>query len=309
MKKHIVIIGSGPAGLSSALYSIRGGHTVSLLTGNNFGGQLSSITDLGNYPGVENVSSGVELAKIMRKQSEDLGTKFITDSMTKIEQLDGVFKVFLADDSFLKCDSVILAMGVLPRKLGLADEENLTGRGISYCSVCDGFFYQKKPVAVIGGGNSAISDALYLSRQCSQVYIVIRKSHWAKNVEQILIDKVDNTKNIKVLFETSPHNFLKDENGIVGLSIKDNRNNSIEDLQVDGIFVAIGHIPNTENVKKFIDCDEDGFIKTVIGSTQTDKNGIFCAGDIRSKTYAQVIIACGLGAQSAIECDEFLQTL
>ncbi len=303
----ILIIGSGPAGLSAGIYAGRAGRKTLLLTGPVFGGQMSTIPDLENYPGIDGSISGFDLTEIMRKQVENFGVEIKFDSIKSLEKDGENYLTELQSGEKIQSKVVIIATGSDARKLGVKGEDEFFGKGVSYCAVCDGFFNRGKKVAFIGGGNSALVEALYMSKLASEVTIIYRKDSFFRG-EKITIDKITNTPNIKVLFNSVVEEIKGDDSGVKSVIIKNLESEEISELNLDSVFVSIGHHPNAEFAPDFLERDQAGYLITEKNKTKVVGEGIFIAGDIRSSSKHQVAIAVGTGASAAMEAEDYLQT-
>ena len=305
----VLIIGSGPAGYTAAIYAGRANLSPVLIEGLQPGGQLTTTTDIENFPGFPNGVDANELMDNMRSQAENFGCKIISATITKTDFSASPYKVTLDDGSEITAQSVIIATGASAKYLGLEDEQKYMGMGVSACATCDGFFYRKKVVAVVGGGDTACEEAQYLSGLANKVYLIVRKPYL--RASQIMQDRVLNNEKIEVLFETNTLG-LYGENGVEGAHLiykKGEPEERTYDLPIDGFFLAIGHHPNSQVFAPWIETDETGFIKTVPGTPLTSIPGVFAAGDVADPHYRQAVIAAGSGAQAAMEAEKYLGTL
>ena len=282
--EHIktLIIGSGPAGYTAAIYAGRADLKPVLYAGLQPGGQLTTTTIVENFPGYPNGVDGNQMMMDMREQAERFGTEMRDGSITHIDFENRPYRVEDEDGKAFTTDTIIIATGATAKYLGLEDEEKYKGQGVSACATCDGFFYRKRTVAVVGGGDTACEEALYLASLAKKVYMIVRKPFL--RAAEIMQQRVKEKENIEILFETF-------------------------DIAIDGFFLAIGHKPNTELFKGHIDLDEQGFIKVVPGTATTNLPGIFAAGDVADPVYRQGVVAAGSGAKAAIEADRYLQKL
>lgn len=302
----VLIIGSGPAGYTAAIYASRANLKPVLYAGLQMGGQLTQTTEVENFPGYPQGVDGNQMMMDIREQAERFGADLRDGIVTKADFSKAPYVLTIDDEKEIEADTVIIATGASAKYLGLADEEKYRGQGVSACATCDGFFYRKKVTAVVGGGDTACEDALYLSGLCKKVYLIVRKPFL--RASQVMQDRVKNAENIEILFE---HNAigLYGENGVEGVHLvkrKGEPDESHYDIPVDGFFLAIGHKPNSDVFKEWLDTDEIGYIKT-IGNTQSTKvPGVFAAGDVCDPVYRQAIVAAGSGAQAAIEAERFL---
>ena len=301
--KEVTIIGSGPAGYTAAIYSARANLNPTLISGLQPGGQLTITTDVENYPGYENPIQGPWLMEQMQKQAQLVGTEILNTQVTKVELNDSLKKIFLDDGSIIESKTVIISTGAQARWLGLENEEKFQGHGLSACATCDGFFFKGRKVAVIGGGNSAAEEALFLTKFASEVFLIHRRDQL--RAEKILQDRLKNNSKIKFVWNTEVSKFIGDQDlKSIELYHKDKNENSKLDL--DGVFIAIGHDPATNLFKGQIDMDSEGYIITKPDSTETSLKGVYAAGDVKDKIYRQAITAAGMGCMAALEAEKFL---
>ena len=308
-KTKLLIIGSGPAGYTAAIYAGRANLSPVLVEGMQPGGQLTTTTEVENFPGFPEGIDANELMENMRAQAERFGCKFILSTVERTDFSASPYRLWLDDGSEIEAESVIIATGASAKYLGLSDEQKYMGMGVSACATCDGFFYRKKVVAVVGGGDTACEEANYLSGLASKVYLIVRKPFL--RASQIMQDRVLNNEKIEVLFETNTLG-LYGEDGVEGARLiykKGEPEEKTYDLPIDGFFLAIGHRPNSEVFRPWIETDETGYIKTIPGTPRTSLPGIFAAGDVADPHYRQAIIAAGSGAQAAMEAEKYLSTL
>ena len=308
-KTKLLIIGSGPAGYTAAIYAGRANLSPVLVEGMQPGGQLTTTTEVENFPGFPEGIDANELMDNMRAQAEHFGCKFILSTVERTDFSASPYRLWLDDGSEIEAESVIIATGASAKYLGLSDEQKYMGMGVSACATCDGFFYRKKVVAVVGGGDTACEEANYLSGLASKVYLIVRKPFL--RASQIMQDRVLNNEKIEVLFETNTLG-LYGEDGVEGARLiykKGEPEEKTYDLPIDGFFLAIGHRPNSEVFRPWIETDETGYIKTIPGTPRTSLPGIFAAGDVADPHYRQAIIAAGSGAQAAMEAEKYLSTL
>ena len=302
----VLIIGSGPAGYTAAIYASRANLKPVLYAGLQMGGQLTQTTEVENFPGYPQGVDGNQMMIDIREQAERFGADLRDGIVTKADFSKAPYVLTIDDEKEIEADTVIIATGASAKYLGLADEEKYRGQGVSACATCDGFFYRKKVTAVVGGGDTACEDALYLSGLCKKVYLIVRKPFL--RASQVMQDRVKNAENIEILFE---HNAigLYGENGVEGVHLvkrKGEPDESHYDIPIDGFFLAIGHKPNSEVFKEWLDTDEIGYIKT-IGNTQATKvPGVFAAGDVCDPVYRQAIVAAGTGCKAALEAERYL---
>jgi thioredoxin reductase (NADPH) len=309
--KHckLLIVGSGPAGYTAAVYAARANLKPVMVTGIQMGGQLTTTTDVDNWPGDVEGLQGPELMERMKAHAERFGTEILFDHINKVDFSERPFK--LAGDSHaFTADAVIIATGASAQYLGLPSEEAFSGKGVSACATCDGFFYRNKPVAVVGGGNTAVEEALYLSNIASEVTIIHRRDSFRS--EKILADRIaEKAKNgnIKIEWFNELEEVLGNDMGVTGARIKNNKTGETKDLAVDGVFIAIGHKPNTDIFADQLDM-KDGYIKVQSGlegnATQTSIPGVFAAGDVMDHIYRQAITSAGAGCMAALDAERFL---
>lgn len=301
-----LIIGSGPAGYTAAIYTGRANLSPVLYEGLQPGGQLTITTEVENFPGYPQGIGGTQLMDDLRAQAERFGVDIRTGIVTKVDFSERPYKITIDDEKTLEAETVIISTGASAKYLGLEDEQKYAGMGVSACATCDGFFYRKKVVAVVGGGDTACEEAIYLAGLARQVYLLVRKPYL--RASQIMQDRVMNHPNIQVLFE---HNAigLYGDNGVEGVHLVKRKGEADEekyDLAIDGFFLAIGHNPNSEVFKPWIETDEVGYIITEGATPRTRVPGVFAAGDVADPHYRQAITAAGSGCKAAIEAEKFL---
>jgi len=305
----VLIIGSGPAGYTAAIYTSRANLKPVLYCGLQTGGQLTQTTEVENFPGYPQGVDGNQMMMDLREQAERFGADVRDGIVTKADFSKAPYVLTLEDGTQIESDTVIIATGASAKYLGLDDEEKYRGQGVSACATCDGFFYRKRTVAVVGGGDTACEDALYLSSLAKKVYLVVRKPFL--RASQVMQDRVRAAENIEILFE---HNAtgLYGENGVEGMHVvkrKGEADESHYDVPIDGFFLAIGHKPNSDVFREWVDTDEIGYIRTVGNTQQTCVPGVFAAGDVCDPVYRQAIVAAGSGCKAALEAERYLQTL
>ena len=303
-KVRVAIIGSGPAGYTAGIYSARSGNKPLIITGVEFGGQITKTFDLENYPGFTEKIDGIYLTEQMRQQAEIFGAEILADTVTSVDFKQKPFKLILESGITVYSDAVIIATGSSCRKIGLDNEEKLTGHGVSYCATCDGFFFRDKEVFLIGGGNTAVYEALHLSSVCKKVTVVHRRDSF--KAEQINQKHLFNTPNISVIWDSILDEIIETDGKVSGLKLRNLKTDEVTKYDTDGIFIAIGNKPNTDIFKDQIDLTDSGYIKTKPDLCETSINGIFAAGDVKNPNFKQVVIAAGSGAQSAMEADNYL---
>ncbi len=307
-KKHVrcLIIGSGPAGYTAAIYASRANLSPILYEGIQPGGQLTTTTDIENFPGYPQGISGTEMMEDLRKQAERFGTDIRPGIATSVDFSGKPLQATFDDNQTIEADTVIIATGASAKYLGLPDETKYAGMGVSACATCDGFFYRKKTVAVVGGGDTACEEAGYLSQLASKVYLIVRKNYL--RASKIMQERVTQANNIEILFETQVTG-LFGENGVEGVHIvkqKDTPQEVRSDLAIDGLFLAIGHKPNTDIFKPYITLDEIGYIKTQGETTATNVPGVFAAGDVADPHYRQAVTAAAGGCKAALDAERYL---
>ena len=298
-----LIIGSGPAGYTAAIYASRANLSPVIYAGIQPGGQLTTTTEVDNFPGYPQGTTGTSLMEDLKAQAERFETDIRTGIVTKADFSSRPFKVTIDETTEILADSVIISTGATAKYLGLESEEKFRGMGVSACATCDGFFYRKKNVAVVGGGDTACEEATYLATLCKQVYLIVRKDHLRASMA--MQEKVLATPNIEVLFDHNTKEILGDEDGVTGaLLVKGD--GTEKTIEVDGFFLAIGHTPNTKVFTPQIEVDEEGYIVSKGKSSKTNIEGVFVAGDVKDPHYRQAITAAGSGCVAAIDCERFL---
>lgn len=300
---HCLIIGSGPAGYTAAIYAARANLKPVLYQGIQPGGQLTITTEVENYPGYANGIQGPEMMVDFEKQAARMGADIRYGLATKVDFTSQPYKVEIDEEKWIEADSVIIATGASAKWLGLESEQRLNGFGVSACAVCDGFFFRGKEVAIVGAGDTAAEEALYLSKLCTNVHMLVRKDEM--RASKIMQDRVLNTPNIKVYWNTDTVEVIGDKN-VSAVKIKNNKTGVEQDIPVNGFFVAIGHQPNSDIFKGFLDMDEAGYIKTVPGTSKTNIEGVFAAGDVQDKIYRQAVTAAGSGCMAALDAERYL---
>ena len=299
----VLIIGSGPAGYTAAIYLSRANLAPVLYEGIEPGGQLTTTTEVENFPGFPEGIDGPELMARMRQQAERLGTDLRAGTVTKVDLSQRPFRVEVDGEKELLAETLIVSTGATAKYLGLPSETKFRGQGVSACATCDGFFYRKKDVAVVGGGDTACEEATYLASLCRKVYMIVRKPFL--RASKAMQERVFNTENIEVLFEHNTVEVLGDEQGVTGALLR--RNDGVErTIDIAGFFLAIGHHPNTELFAGQLDLNEEGYIKVEGNTSKTSVEGVFAAGDVRDPHYRQAITAAGSGCVAALDCERFL---
>ncbi|MHC1738775.1 MAG: thioredoxin-disulfide reductase [Ignavibacteriaceae bacterium] len=309
--KHykVIIIGSGPAGYTAGLYASRANLQPLIFEGMQPGGQLTITTEVENYPGFEHGIQGPELMDVMRKQVARFGAEFLFKDVTAVDFSKRPFRIISYDEEYL-ADSVIISTGASARLLGIESESKYMGFGVSACATCDGFFFKNQRVLVVGGGDTAMEEANYLTRHASEVILIHRREGFRSS--KIMLDRVMKNPKIKMMTNKVVVEVLgKEDNGrkmMTGVILKDTVKGGVEELQADGLFVAIGHKPNTEIFKGILDMDETGYLILQPGTTKTNIEGVFAAGDVADKYYRQAVTAAGTGAMAAIEAERWLES-
>lgn len=300
----VLIIGSGPAGYTAAIYAARANLEPTLVTGMEQGGQLMITTEVENYPGFADVIQGPWLMEQMKAQAEHVGTNLITDYITEVDFSSRPYKAIGDSGTVYTGDTVIIATGAKARWLGLPSEKEFQGKGVSACATCDGFFFRGKEVAIIGGGNTAVEEALFLTNFCSKVTLIHRRD--SLRAEKILQKRFFDNEKIETLWDHTVEEILGDDTGMTGLRVKSTKTGEVSDIQKDGAFIAIGHDPATELFKDVLEMDENNYLITANDSTATSIPGVYAAGDVTDHTYRQAVTAAGMGCMAALEADRFL---
>ncbi len=300
----VLIIGSGPAGYTAAIYAARAGMSPILYTGGQPGGQLTTTNDVENFPGYPEGINGPQMMMDLQKQAERFGTKINYGLVTSVDFNSHPFKVTVDEKDIVEAESVIIATGASAKYLGLPSEEKFANRGVSACAVCDGYFYRGREVAVVGAGDSAAEEATYLSKLCTKVHLIVRREEM--RASKIMQQRVKNTPNIEIHWNSETEEVLGDDQGVTGVRIVNNKTGAKKDLSVQGFFLAIGHKPNTDIFKGVLEMDEAGYIKVQPGSTKTNVEGVFAVGDVADRVYRQAITAAGSGCMGALDAEKYL---
>jgi thioredoxin reductase (NADPH) len=305
----VLIIGSGPAGYTAAVYTARASLSPMLVTGMELGGQMSITTDVENYPGFADVIQGPWLMEQMHAQAEHVGTKMVNDLITDVDFTQRPFVCKGDSGDTYTADSIIISTGAQARWLGLDTEQKFQGFGVSACATCDGFFFREKEVAVVGGGNTAVEEALYLTNHATKVTLVHRRD--TLRAEKILQERLLKHERIEVMWDSAIDEVVGDEDplGVTGVKVRNVKTDAVTDLAVDGVFIAIGHDPATQLFKGKLDMDDEGYLTTAPDSTRTSIDGVFAAGDVQDKTYRQAVTAAGTGCMAALEAEKFIAEL
>jgi thioredoxin reductase (NADPH) len=300
----VLIIGSGPAGYTAAIYAARAGLKPVLYTGGQPGGQLTITNDVENFPGYPNGINGPEMMIDLQKQAERFGTQVRYGMVTAVDFTCYPHKITVDEKDEIQAESVIIATGATAKYLGLPSEEKYANRGVSACAVCDGYFYRGREVAVVGAGDSAAEEATYLANLCTKVHLIVRRGEM--RASKIMQMRVTNIANIEIHWDSETEEILGDDNGVNGVRIFNNKTGEKKVLPVQGFFLAIGHKPNTDIFKAYLEVDETGYIKVQPGSTKTNVAGVFAVGDAADKIYRQAITAAGTGCMGALDAEKFL---
>lgn len=303
-KTKCLIIGSGPAGYTAGIYASRANLSPILYTGMQMGGQLTTTTKIENYPGFPTGIDGLELMNNMEEQARNLGADIRFGSIEKVDFSERPFKIYPEDGGVILAETVIIATGASAKYLGMESETKYKGKGVSACATCDGFFYKGKDVAVVGGGDTAVEEATYLSTLCNKVYLIHRRDEL--RASKAMQEKIKGNDKIEILWSHTPKEFLGDENGLTGMLLNDLKGNCEAKIDISGAFIAIGHHPNTEVFADFIDLDQQNYIATIPGTTKTNVDGVFAAGDVQDPKYRQAITAAASGCKAALEVEKFL---
>jgi thioredoxin reductase (NADPH) len=302
-KVNLLIIGSGPAGYTAAIYAARANLKPVLYQGIQPGGQLTITTDVENYPGFPDGIQGPELMVHFEKQAQRMGTDIRYGLATKVDLSVSPYKVWIDEEKVIETESIIISTGASARWLNIESEQRLNGYGVSACAVCDGFFFRGKEVAIVGAGDTAAEEALYLSKLCAKVHMIIRRDEM--RASKVMQDRVKNTPNIKIYWNSETDEILG-EKTVEAVRIKNNQSGEKLEVPIKGFFVAIGHTPNSDIFKGFLDMDEAGYIKTIPGSSKTNIEGVFAAGDVQDKIYRQAVTAAGSGCMAALDAERYL---
>lgn len=305
-KVSVLIIGSGPAGYTAAIYAARANMKPVLYQGIQPGGQLTITTEVENYPGYPEGIQGPEMMVHFEKQASRMGADIRYGLATKVDFSGTQHKVWIDDEKEIHADAVIICTGASAKWLGLPSEERLNGYGVSACAVCDGFFFKGKEVAIVGAGDTAAEEALYLSKLCTKVHMIVRRDQM--RASKIMQDRVLSAPNIQVYWNSETDEILGDKK-VEAVRIKNNKDNSTQEIPVSAFFVAIGHQPNSDIFKEYIDMDETGYITTVPGTSKTNVPGVFAAGDVQDKNYRQAVTAAGSGCMAALDAERYLTSI
>src|SRR5687768_10696212 len=302
-KVHCLIIGSGPAGYTAAIYAARANMKPVLYQGIQPGGQLTITTEVENYPGYADGVQGPEMMVHFEKQAHRMGADIRFGLATKVDFSASPFKVWIDEEKLIEADAVIVATGASAKWLGLESEQRLNGFGVSACAVCDGFFFRNKEVAVVGGGDTAAEEALYLSKLTTNVHLFVRRDEM--RASKVMQERVQRTPNIKTYWNTETEEILG-ENKVDSVRVKNIKTGESQTIPIQGFFVAIGHTPNSDIFKGWLDMDSAGYIKTIPGTSKTNIEGVFAAGDVQDKIYRQAVTAAGSGCMAALDAERYL---
>jgi thioredoxin reductase (NADPH) len=302
---HCLIVGSGPAGYTAAIYAARAGMNPVLYQGAQPGGQLTITTDVENYPGYPDGIMGPEMMQHFEKQAKRMGADIRWGTVSKIDTSAMPYKVEVDEETWIEADSIILSTGASAKWLGIESEQRLNGSGVSACAVCDGFFFKNKPVGIVGAGDTACEEAMYLSKICSEVHMIVRKADGEMKASLVMQERVKNNPKIKIYWNTETQEILGDKK-VTGVRLINNKTNEVSEITLDAYFIAIGHQPNSVLVKGIIDMDETGYITTIPGTSKTNIEGIFACGDVQDKNYRQAVTAAGSGCMAALDAERYL---
>jgi thioredoxin reductase (NADPH) len=299
----LLIIGSGPAGYTAAIYASRANLKPVLYQGIQPGGQLTITTEVENFPGFPEGIQGPELMIHFEKQAQRMGADLRYGLATKVDLSQQPYKVWIDEEKLIETHAIIIATGASAKWLGIESEQRLNGYGVSACAVCDGFFFRGKEVAIVGAGDTAAEEAMYLSKLCSTVHMLVRKDEM--RASKVMQDRVKATPNIKIYWNSETDEIIGDKT-VEAVRIRNNKSGETTEIPVKGFFVAIGHTPNSDIFKGFIDMDEAGYIKTIPGTSKTNVEGVFASGDVQDKIYRQAVTAAGSGCMAALDAERYL---
>lgn len=303
-KEKVVIIGSGPAGYTAAIYAARAGLNPLLFAGAQPGGQLTTTNDVENFPGYPDGVNGPQMMMDLQRQAERFGTRIRYAVVTAVDFSGYPHKLIVDGQEEVIAESVIIATGASAKYLGLPSEQKFANKGVSACAVCDGYFYRGKEVAVVGAGDAAAEEATYLAKLCTKVHMLVRRNEM--RASKIMQQRVFNTPNIEIHWNTETEEIVGDDSGVTGVRVVNNQTGEKKAIPVQGFFLAIGHKPNTEIFKDYLELDEAGYIKVQPGSTRTNIEGVFAVGDAADKVYRQAVTAAGTGCMGALDAEKFL---
>ena len=304
--ENMIIIGSGPAGLTAAVYSARANLNPLMIEGEEAGGQLMITTEVENFPGFEHGITGPDLVATMRKQAERFGTRFITKNVTKVDFSERPFKVWVGQTLHL-AKTIVISTGASAKYLGLPSEKTYMNRGVSACATCDGAFFRNQEIAIVGGGDTAMEEAQFLTRFASKVHVIHRKDSF--RASKIMADRTIKNPKISVMWNSVVEEVLGDGKSMTGLKVKNLEDGSVKEFPFTGLFIAIGHKPNTDLFKGILDMDDNGYLITKPGTTYTKIPGVFAAGDVQDHVYRQAITAAGTGCMASIDAERWLEAI
>ena len=304
-KVHCLIIGSGPAGYTAAIYAARAGLNPVLYQGLQPGGQLTITTDVENYPGYPDGIMGPQMMIDFEKQAQRMGTDVRWGLATKVDFSQRPFKIEIDEEKWIEADSVIISTGASAKWLNIPSEQRLNGSGVSACAVCDGFFFKGMEVAIVGAGDTACEEALYLSKLCSTVHMLVRKGPGEMRASKVMQERTEKMVNIKIYYHTETDEILGDKK-VEGVRIKNNVDGTTQEIPLSAFFVAIGHTPNSDIFQGWLDMDEQGYLKTIPGTSKTNVEGVFASGDVQDRIYRQAVTAAGSGCMAALDAERFL---
>ncbi len=302
--EKVVIIGSGPAGYTAAIYAARAGLNPLLYTGGEPGGQLTTTNDVENFPGYPEGINGPQMMMDLQKQAERFGTRVNYGLVTQVDFSSHPLKLIVDGTKEVITESVIIATGATAKYLGIPSEQAFANKGVSACAVCDGYFYRGKEVAVVGAGDSAAEEAMYLAKLCPKVHLIVRRDEM--RASKIMQQRVMKTGNIQIHWNTETEEVLGDDTGVTGVRVKNNKTGISTEIPIEGFFLAIGHKPSTDLFEGIIDMDDTGYIKVIPGTTKTNIEGVFAVGDAADKVYRQAVTAAGTGCMGALDAEKYL---
>lgn len=302
--ENVIIVGSGPAGLTAAIYSARANLNPLMIEGEEVGGQLMTTTDVENFPGFPDGIMGPDLMTVTRKQAERFGTRFVSKNATKVDLSSRPFKVWVGETEY-QSNSIIISTGASAKYLGLENERKFLGRGVSACATCDGAFFRDQVVSVIGGGDTAMEEAQFLTRFAKKVYVIHRRDSF--RASKIMADRVVNNEKVEVLWNTQLADVMGDNSGVKKILVKNVESGEAQEMDMDGVFIAIGHKPNTDIFNGQLEMNDTGYLVTKSDSTYTSVEGVFAAGDVQDHVYRQAVTAAGTGCMAAIDCERWLE--
>lgn len=299
-----LIIGSGPAGYTAAIYAARADLKPVMYTGMEMGGQLTQTTDVDNFPGYPNGIMGPEMMEDFKNQAERFGTQIRFGYVSSVDFSSLPHKVTVDETKTILADTVIIATGAKAKWLGLPSEQQYNGFGVSACAVCDGFFFKGQTVAIVGAGDTAAEEATYLAKLCKKVYMLVRRDEF--RASKAMVHRVLNTENIEVLYDTQTTEIIGNGKNVTGVNVFNHKTEEAKTLDVEGFFVAIGHKPNTDIFKGWLDMDDTGYLQTISGTTKTNVEGVFACGDVQDSIYRQAVTAAGSGCMAALDAERYL---